>query len=48
VKTEERDKARALFADHASRQVEVEQFWLDAVGLPRSSLGGFERPAWLD
>lgn len=27
-----------LFADHASRQVEVEQFWLDAVGLPRSSL----------
>jgi hypothetical protein len=27
-----------LFADHADRQAEVEQFWLDALGLPRSSL----------
>jgi transcriptional regulator with XRE-family HTH domain len=27
-----------LFADHASRQAEVERFWLDALGLPPSSL----------
>jgi transposase-like protein len=27
-----------LFADHAARQREIEQFWLDLVGLPRSSL----------
>ncbi len=27
-----------LFADHLARQVEIEQFWLDLLGLPRSSL----------
>jgi hypothetical protein len=27
-----------LFADHAARQWEIEQFWLDALDLPRSSL----------
>jgi transcriptional regulator with XRE-family HTH domain len=27
-----------LFADHLERQREVEQFWLDTLGLPRSSL----------
>ena len=27
-----------LFADHVSHQHEVEQFWLDVVGLPRTSL----------
>jgi hypothetical protein len=27
-----------LFADHLRRQHEVEQFWLDVAGLPRSSL----------
>jgi transposase-like protein len=27
-----------LFADHASRQREIENFWLDTVGLPRSCL----------
>lgn len=27
-----------LFADHASRQHEIEEFWLDRLGLPRSSL----------
>lgn len=27
-----------LFADHVARQREVEQFWLDVAGLPRSSL----------
>jgi transcriptional regulator with XRE-family HTH domain len=27
-----------LFADHAERQHEIEQFWLDTLGLPRSSL----------
>jgi AcrR family transcriptional regulator len=27
-----------LFADHTARQREIEQFWLDVVGLPRSSL----------
>ena len=27
-----------LFADHASRQHEIEAFWLDRLGLPRSSL----------
>lgn len=27
-----------LFADHASRQAEVERFWLDALGLPPASL----------
>lgn len=28
-----------LFADHAERQHEVEQFWLDKLELPRTSLG---------
>ena len=28
-----------LFADHASVRDQVEQFWLDTLGLPRSSLG---------
>jgi len=27
-----------LFADHESRQREIEDFWLSTVGLPRSSL----------
>ena len=27
-----------LFADHVERQREIEQFWLDLAGLPRSSL----------
>jgi hypothetical protein len=27
-----------LFADHVVRQTEIEQFWLDTLGLPRSSL----------
>ena len=27
-----------LFADHASRQEEVETFWLEVVGLPRTCL----------
>ncbi len=27
-----------LFADHAERQREIEQFWLDTLGLPSSSL----------
>jgi hypothetical protein len=27
-----------LFADHVERQHEIEQFWLDTLGLPRSSL----------
>ena len=27
-----------LFADHLGRQQEVEQFWLDLLGLPRSAL----------
>lgn len=27
-----------LFADHLERQREIEQFWLDCLGLPRSSL----------
>jgi hypothetical protein len=27
-----------LFADHAARQFEIEQFWLDTLGLPRSCL----------
>ena len=27
-----------LFADHADRQHEVEQFWLDAIGVPPSCL----------
>ena len=27
-----------LFADHLSRQRDVEQFWLDLVGLPRTAL----------
>jgi hypothetical protein len=27
-----------LFADHAERQHEIEQFWLDVLGLSRSSL----------
>jgi hypothetical protein len=27
-----------LFADHLARQREIEQFWLDVTGLPRSSL----------
>jgi hypothetical protein len=27
-----------LFADHYARQYEIEQFWLDTVGLPRSNL----------
>jgi len=27
-----------LFADHAARQREIEQFWLDLLGLPRTSL----------
>jgi hypothetical protein len=27
-----------LFADHVDRQREVEQFWLDVAGVPRSSL----------
>jgi transcriptional regulator with XRE-family HTH domain len=27
-----------LFADHLGRQHEIEQFWLDTLGLPRSSL----------
>ncbi len=27
-----------LFADHADRQHEIEQFWLDTLELPRSSL----------
>jgi transposase-like protein len=27
-----------LFADHEERRVEVEQFWLDLLGLPRSAL----------
>lgn len=27
-----------LFADHADRQVEIEQFWLDAVGAPATGL----------
>lgn len=27
-----------LFADHLARQVEIEQFWLDLLGLPRSCL----------
>jgi transcriptional regulator with XRE-family HTH domain len=27
-----------LFADHASRQLEIEQFWLDTLGLGRTSL----------
>lgn len=28
----------SLFADHESRQREIEQFWLDALGLPRVCL----------
>jgi hypothetical protein len=28
-----------LFADHLSRQFEIEQFWLDELELPRASLG---------
>jgi hypothetical protein len=27
-----------LFADHVERQREIEQFWLDTLGLPQSSL----------
>jgi hypothetical protein len=27
-----------LFADHVERQREIEQFWLDIVGLPETSL----------
>jgi hypothetical protein len=27
-----------LFADHVDRQAEIEQFWLDTLGLPRSCL----------
>ena len=27
-----------LFADHAERQFEIEQYWLDVVALPRSAL----------
>ncbi len=27
-----------LFADHVERQYEIEQFWLDALGLPQSCL----------
>jgi len=27
-----------LFADHVDRQLEIEQFWLDTLGLPRSAL----------
>ena|SRR5438093_10122942 len=27
-----------LFADHLERQCQIEQFWLDTLGLPRSSL----------
>jgi hypothetical protein len=27
-----------LFADHIERQLEIEQFWLDTLGLPRSCL----------
>jgi len=27
-----------LFADHVERQFEIEQFWLDTLGLPRSCL----------
>lgn len=27
-----------LFADHVERQREIEQFWLDTLGLPRSCL----------
>lgn len=27
-----------LFADHAVRQREIEQFWLDVAGLPHASL----------
>jgi hypothetical protein len=27
-----------LFADHVARQVQVEQFWLDLLGLPRACL----------
>jgi predicted transcriptional regulator len=27
-----------LFADHVARQVEIEQFWLDLLGLPRTCL----------
>ena len=27
-----------LFADHADRQSQIEQFWLTTLGLPRSSL----------
>jgi hypothetical protein len=27
-----------LFADHASRQSEIEEFWLDCLGLPRTCL----------
>jgi hypothetical protein len=27
-----------LFADHLTRQLEIEQFWLDVAGLSRSSL----------
>ena len=28
-----------LFADHAERRVEIEQYWLDKLELPRASLG---------
>jgi transcriptional regulator with XRE-family HTH domain len=28
-----------LFTDHVARQSEIEQFWLDALDLPRASLG---------
>jgi hypothetical protein len=27
-----------LFADHAARRAEIEQYWLDALGLSRASL----------
>lgn len=27
-----------LFADHVEKQLEIEQYWLDAVDLPRSCL----------
>jgi hypothetical protein len=38
VRPEEMRVTCNLFADHATRQAEIEQFWLDTLGLPRTCL----------